>query len=273
MPQSTRQGQSDYTFFKEHRFAPILAQSLRISKAPQIARFAYYHVDLNSGSGYNDQAAVAGSPLNFLSAVVRNDRPNFYAFFVDKERSYIQTLITRPEVEANSERVYAYPYDNREILPVVDAFIAQRERHPHFAVGSILIDPNGWHGGVPWDELRVFCQTHRRIDVLMNLNVRSFWLERSHIQRATRGWETKPLRAVSNFPSWFHRDHWMLTDLCRMQSNTWVQLVGRSMQTNTPDYRSLGFYDLYSEHGRDIVARIETAASSGPVELPLLSHL
>jgi hypothetical protein len=265
------QGQSEYTFFKEYRFTPILAQSLRISKAAPVAQFAYYHVDLNAGGGYNTDVGVSGSPLNFLSAAARNDRPNFYAFFVDCKLSAIRELTTRPEVEALSDRVSIFHADNSEVLPVVDAFIAARERRAECAMGSVLIDPNGYHKGVPWDALRVFCHAHPRMDVLMNLNARQFKLEESHIGADWQGKHT--LRPVSTFPGLFRRPNWMLTEKTRIGGNDWIQLVGRTIRTAQRDYSSLGFYDLESERGQRIVADIEQPASRTGPQFPLLRDL
>jgi three-Cys-motif partner protein len=252
------QGQSEYTRFKEERFTPIFTQSLLISKAQPVARYAYYHVDLNAGSGFNDKAHVAGSPINFLHAADRNDRRNFYAFFVDHNREHVAALIRRPEVEAANKRVHLFHYDNSEVLPVVAQFIADRERNPQFAMGSIVVDPNGYHEGVPWDALREFCHAFTRFDLIMNLNVRQYQMERWHIRAGCQaGWRQKSLRPISEFPAWFNRPNWMWTDICRIGGNRWIQLVGRTIRTQSVGYGSLGFYDSRSERAQRILARLE----------------
>lgn len=265
------QGQSDYTWIKEERFAPVLAQSLRISKAEAVERFAYYHVDLNAGSGYNADVGVWGSPLNFLSAVTRTDRQNFYAFFVDQDLDCIRELIQRPAIAERPDRVSVFHADNGEVLSVLAEFIAARERKPWYAVGSLLVDPNGYHGGVPWESLQRFCAAHSRIDVFLNLNVRSFKLERACKERGRKGFEHYRIHPVSEFSRWFSRPNWMLTPVLQVAGNSWVQLVGRTMKTQTDGYRSLGFYDIHSDRGRAIVDSIETPRS--PTEFPLLSDL
>jgi len=267
------QGQSPYTWFKQYRFSPIFAQSLRISQAESVKRFAYYHLDVNAGSGYNDDMRVAGSPLNFLSAVERTKRNNFYAFFVDENRNRIGELVTRPQVEAMSDRVSAFHADNAEVPAVVDAFIRRREHRPDYAVGSLVIDPNGYHNGVPWDALREFCAMHPRIDVVMNLGTRSFRMEKYWIGRKPGKWMTYTLHPISSFKEWFSRPHWMVTEECRISKNSWVQLVGRTMETHKPDYRSLGFYDADSDRGRRIVAGIENDSARTGVESPFLPDL
>jgi hypothetical protein len=259
------QGQSAYTRFKEERFVPVLAQSLRISKADKIARFAYYHVDLNAGSGFNEEVKVAGSPLNFLAAVERNQRRNFYAFFVDRDLSCIRDLIRRPQVEAHADRVRLFHADNAEILPIVSEFVAAREPNPHLAIGSILIDPNGYHKGVPWEALREFCAAHPRFDLFINLNIRSYRMERSHI---LTDWKQYELRPVSQFPTWFSRPHWMWTDIVQLAGNSWMQFVARTMATDTPGYSQIGFYDSRSERGRFILNKLE--AQEPGSQLPFL---
>lgn len=252
------QGQSGYTRFKYARFAPVLAQSLRISKAVPVARFPYYHIDLNAGSGFNDDAGVDGSPLNFLDAVRRTGRDNFYAFFVDHTLECIAQLGGRPEIEAHPTRVFLHHADNAEVLPVVSQFIADHERNPRFAVGSIVIDPNGYHGGVPWEPLRTFCAAHPRIDIFINLNLRSWTLERACVEQGRKGFNW-PLHPLSTFPAWFSRAQWMWTDRTVIHRTPWIQGVGRTMCTRDAGYSSLGFYDSKSERGRAILAGIEPA--------------
>ena len=269
------QGQSAWTDFKEARFVPVLAQSLLISKASSIARYAYYHVDLNSGGGYNSVVHVPGSPLNFLRAVERHRRHNFYAFFVDQDLGCVRELIVRPEIEANSERVAIFHADNSEVLPVVAEFVAARERNPHHAVGSIVIDPNGYHKGVPWDALRAFCRAHPKFDLFFNLNIRTYRLERPHIESGE--WSAHQLHPLSTFHEWFARPNWMITPLCQIAGSTWIQCVGRTMRTASVGYSQLGFYDSESDRGRWILDAVnqpsEREAARTAPQLPLLSEL
>jgi len=268
------QGQGGTTKFKELRFELVIAQGLRISKALSVAKWPYYHVDLNAGGGYNTELSVPvpGSPLNFLKAAARNQRSNFFAFFVDHNEERIQELITRPEIEAVPDRVFIDHGDNAEILPVVSEFIAARER-AQYAMGSILIDPNGFHKGVPWDPLQSFCATFPRMDLVLNLNVRTYKLERPHIEKGAGAWGRYQLHPMSTFPAWFSRRNWMLTEPLQINGDRFVQLVGRTMQTAQPDYRSLGFYDLASDRGQRIVADIEGPSTSSPAEFSLLPNL
>lgn len=272
------QGQSGYTRFKQERFAPVLAQSLRISKAAAVARFPFYHVDLNAGSGFNHEAAVVGSPINFLQAVQRTGRENFYGFFVDHSPEAIRDLIKCPAIEAHSTRVALFQADNSEILPVVAEFIAARERNPQFAVGAIVVDPNGYHGGVPWEALRVFCAGHPRFDLFLNLNIRSFRLERPHIASGHGRWgQHYRLHPMSEFAEWFTRPSWMWTDVCQIAGSSWMQFVGRTMRTEAVGYARLGFYDSQSERGRAILHSVEQPggidSARSTAQLPLLSNV
>lgn len=254
---TTTQGQSDYTHFKEWRFGPLFAQALRISTAASVAQYAFYHADLNAGSGHNEKIDVEGSPINFLRAVERTRRENFYAFFIDHSPDAIRALTMRPKIEEYARRVSIFQADNRELLPTVAAFIAARERRPNLAVGSIVIDPNGYSLGVPWDAARVFCAEHTRIDLIMNLNVRTFQMERGNVRLNRKGWEGREHILISQFPKHFSRPNWMITDVCSIKGDRWVQLVGRTMPTQQPDYPSLGLYNLRSDRGQAIVESIE----------------
>jgi hypothetical protein len=150
-------------------------------------------------------------------------------------------------------------------LPVVSQFIADRERHPQHAVGSIVIDPNGYHKGVPWDALRDFCAAHPKIDVFVNLNLRSWALERPWIETGAKGWDAYALHPLSTFRTWFSRPNWMWTERTAIGRTPWIQGVGRTMVTRQSDgYASLGFYDSRSDRGRAILADIERTTTTAP---------
>lgn len=253
------QGQSAATLFKEQRFGPILVQSLRISKAPTVARFPYYHIDLNAGGGMNNDLPipVPGSPLNFLRAVEREHRHNFYAFFVDQDLACISELIRQPEVAARADRVSLFHADNGEILPLVTEFVAARERNPQYAMGTILIDPNGYHKGVPWASLQEFCARHPRFDLVINLNVRTFVQERERMRNGPGVWQTKRLQPMSGFAAWFSRPNWMWTAPLQIKGTRWMQFVGRTIQTSSIGYLSLGFYDSRSTRAQEILHAVE----------------
>lgn len=259
-PPVTRQGQSGYTRFKELRFAPIFAQSLRISTAAQVAAFPYYHVDLNAGAGYNEEVHVPGSPLNFMAAMARVQRYNFFAFFIDHDYAAIRSLAKQQAFAQWPDRVFIHLGDNSELLPIVRAFLDQQRDRPQYAMGSIVIDPNGYHKGVPWDALRTFCAECPRFDLILNLNTRSFRMERPHIlARRENRWNDYRLMPVSAFAAWFNRPHWMITEECRVGGHSFVQLVGRTLQTQASSYLSLGYHDLASDVGQAIVAKLEHA--------------
>lgn len=272
------QGQSTYTRFKQERFKPVFAQSLYISKAASVARFAYYHIDLNAGSGFNEQVGVVGSPINFLDAVTAVERANVYAFFVECNEARAYELGQRLAEHPLYERLHLFNADNNDgVLSVVSAFIAGRESRPELSIGSIVIDPNGYHKGVPWQQLSEFCTAHPRFDVFVNLNARSFGLERPHILEGSGTWGSYTLHPPSTFADWFHRPHWMWATF-QGEGPKWIQGVGRSMKTSSDAYTSLGFYAADSWRGREILASVERTSDDEPTaeaanQLSLLSHL
>lgn len=262
------QGQSAFTWFKQERFQPIFCQSLGISNGSAVRHFAYYHVDLNAGSGINAEVGVEGSPLNFLRAVQRMDRLNFYAFFVDRDPAAIRALVARPQLIAHANRVGVFPGDNGEILDVVREFVRSRERNPQFAMGSVLFDPNGYHNGVPWEQLSAFAREFPRFDIIGNLNVFTWTMERGQIQRGNGSWAEKKLRPVSSFGDLFNRPNWMITRPDGCGGHTWVQVVGRTIDRQQNNYRSIGFEDLAGPVGREIIERLE--GDGDGLQLPLL---
>ena len=250
------QGQSGATEFKARGIQSALTISLRISMAGNGANWPYWHVDLNSGSGHNERANCIGSPLAFIQAAESVGRGKYTAIFCDKNLDRISALQHKL---IGNRRAECVNWNNRELLPVLAERIEQTERRPHFAWGSILVDPNGYFddASVPHAELIEFASRFPRMDLLFNLNIRTYQLGKPHVVGAKGRWASKFWPSPANFQHLFNREHWLISNVRSVGGDRFCLFIGRSMKTG--DHASLGIYQFASDRGRAILADIEGA--------------
>jgi hypothetical protein len=102
----TDQGQGKFTKDKEYGFDRVIAQWLSIvnhilPKHQKWAKPYIIYVDMNAGSGHNDEADCEGSPITYLEAWDRlnANQPGIYlqhkAFFIEKNAQSANKLIER----------------------------------------------------------------------------------------------------------------------------------------------------------------------------------
>lgn len=242
------QGQSVATLDKERRIAACLSVTMKIADARFGARgFSYWHLDANSGSGWNETVNVPGSPLVFWQMArhrLLGLRPA--PFFCDHDPAKMKTLHDRFSATADLPGSYLVPGDNEEAIEVFAECIRQAER-PRYAVGSLLIDPNGYFyrnkdgEGAPVNAVRWFCREFPRIDLILNLNMRTY-----EMQRAV-GHDVLPPRDLL---ASLGKQQWLVGKANAGQSR-FLLAIGRNMSTD--DHRAIGLYDSESQSGRNIL--------------------
>ena len=250
------QGQGGTTELKVRGIGAAITVTMRICTIPKLEQFPYWHIDLNAGSGYNHEAGCIGSPLAFLNAAEKVGKKNYRAFFCDINRAAISelrsTLLGNPRCSCIHE-------NNRVLLPEIARLIRARESNPHFAMGTVLCDPNGYFYGdaVPTEELYQFCREFPRIDVILNLNVTIRRWIRGNIAARRRGWEDKRCLRVDELPDFLNRKHWLIRDLASKGGHQFTVMVGRNHKMD--DHQAMHFHHLHARQGRNIVAQVETA--------------
>lgn len=270
----THQGQGQTTEIKVRGIGAALAVTLKICTNPALAAFPYWHIDLNSGSGYNHDAGCFGSPLAFLAAVSNAGKANYRAFFCDIRRDAVFELKRLLAPEPGCTCLCG---NNRAVLPTVAKTIRTVERNPHLAMGTVLCDPNGYFYGdsVPAEELRQFCIEFPRIDVILNLNVTTRRWIRGRIEKRMRGWENAICLRLDELPAFLSRRHWLIRNLVGRGGHQFVLMVGRNYQLG--DHRAMGFFHLDSQEGQEIVAQVERPRNPAiqvqrhSIDLPLFS--
>ena len=121
------QGQStDNTIDKERCFGSALAITAKIANAIAIRHAAqygrhniYWHLDTNSGCGYNNEADVDGSPVVFHKIADRY-LPDMRreAFFCDLKQEYLRDLSHRLELGGWAPTSRLLPGDNEKAVEV-----------------------------------------------------------------------------------------------------------------------------------------------------------
>lgn len=242
---SLTQGQGESTEFKERGLQAAFTINLRIFQAKFGNRYRYFHFDLNSGSGMNEIVKCIGSPLAFLKAVQETGCNNFFAGFCDKESSLLETLFHRTELQ--HESCFAFNGDNQDLLYAIPDIIRYYQENPFYALGMILVDPNG--ADIPLKAMEWLSTQCPRIDFVINWNATSAKRNRSvfgnhHIP------SLEEVIARSNKTCWLIRQP--------ITANQFTLIIGRTIKIG--EHRSLGFYDLYSSRGREIFNRCNLTA-------------
>jgi hypothetical protein len=247
---ATSQGQSAATPDKERKIGSALAISAIIANK-KVPRFTFPCFDTNSGGGWNDEADCPGSPLVFHTiADQRLQAMRPFLLACDRDESRIVAL--RKLLQATPhhlERTTLFAGDNEDAVREFERRIERAERNPHFAVGAVICDPNGyWYRaadglGAPINTLPGFLARHPRIDLIVNLNMR--WLRMARAHPWGKDVE-EPCALLLGL-----RPHWFISRPAS-GSTDFIICVGRSMETRP--HRALGFHDLISDEGKLIIA-------------------
>jgi len=255
------QGQGLSTRRKEERFAAALSISLGVSKAESVKDQQYYHIDLNCGSGWNETSGCEGSPMVFMREANAADR-RYRATFCDSNLEYTSELMVRLNPFREGGGYFEIlTMDNGEALGWVADTIRSAEMRPELAIGSLICDPNGPKTGYPAEALKRFSAEFRRIDLILNVNMR-VW--RSAVgARDTLRKQADCRPCFKGFADWpdlqdsiagFGKETWMVSNPLQVQGDCFSVFYG----TNAPIARRSfqGFYSLESREGRQIMERM-----------------
>jgi hypothetical protein len=249
------QGQSALTIDKERRIGAATSVGMRIGNGKFGGRgFSYFHFDANAGSGWNEQVDVPGSPLVAWVAA-RECLPGmrFRPYFCDHDPEKMRLL--RDALGADpvaAERSVLICDRNEAGLEQFAAAIRASGERPELAVGSVLVDPNGWfyETQCPVAGLVRFCREFPRVDVVLNLNRRTY-----EMQRACGHAVLSPREVLLQLG----KQHWLVCAAAAGQSR-FLLAVGRNVQT--------GAHDATSERGRLILdgkPDLQTCLDLGPM--------
>jgi hypothetical protein len=253
----TDQGQSRATIDKERRIGSALSIGMRIVANKFGGKgFNYFHFDANAGSGWNERINVPGSPRVFwtLADEYLQALPPF-GFFAEKNLHRAADLLAAvPSAYAHNSYVFAR--DNEQALEVFAEFIRKKDR-PRFAVGSIIVDPDGWFyrnakgEGAPIIGLQRFAAEFPRIDIILNLNGRTYRLQKPH---------GHAVQSPEQIFQSLRKSYWLI-GYANYGGCDFLLAVGRN--TPTGDHKSIGMYTIDSPQGRHIINLIEGKRQGG----------
>lgn len=264
---SSHQGQSAASRSKMVRFASALATGMRIFSRSERRRFPYWHADTNSGCGINREVRdgtgrpLDGSPIYALRLARETGLCDFRGMFCYRERAAVGELSRR----IGSAGAVFFG-DNEEFLRVFMELVIREERKPEYATGSVLVDPNGWFyrskdgKGPPIDSLTALCRALPCIDVILNLNVRSYRMQRAH------SWGARTL-SVPGIMETLDRKFWLISEIEDSGACDFVVMVGRNVETG--DHRRIGMHRAGSAKGQAIIARINGETSTAGEQMRL----
>ena len=245
------QGQSRATIDKERRIGSTLSICMRIAAARFGGKgYNYWHADLNAGSGVNELIGVPGSPLVFFALAEQflSEIPPL-AFFAERDRSKASQLLRHLNTSYFKNTSYLFPYDNEEVLQVFAECIRSSPERNDYVVGTILVDPNGWfyrnkeHEGPPLAGLEEFVNEFPKIDLVLNLNVRTYQMMKGHHW----GQQIPDLKAIMRF---LKKQHWLLGRV-QYGGDRFVLAVGRNISTGP--HTKLGMHLAESPEGQEII--------------------
>jgi hypothetical protein len=250
------QGQSAATVGKERMIWCACRETMRIfGRKFGSSGYPFWWLDANSGSGFNDKVGVPGSPLIFWHAA-RKFLPQgpLMPFFCDRDldaaKALQQCFSQYPDAAAQSHLI---PGDNDEAMEVFAEAIRRRE-NPKYAMGAMLLDPNGYWfkskggNGPPVRGLQWFTREFLAIDPILNLNLRFYWMAR----KLDWGLGLPPPRALLES---LGKKHWLVGQ-SRAGNTRFILAIGRNILAwDDPTY---GLYSWNHPIGREILAAAET---------------
>lgn len=241
---SLTQGQGVSTEFKERGLQAAFTINLRIFQAKfGSSPFNYFHFDLNSGNGMNEEVGCIGSPLAFLKAVEETGVQRFFAGFCDMDAGKLALLFSRPELQRND--CWAFNGDNSEFPYSIPDIIRNYGENPSKAIGMVLSDPNG--PNVPLEALEFLAKESPRLDIVINWN-----------SARAKGHRLNPVYGGDHYPTLgqvinrIKKNHWLIRQ--PLSSHQFTLLIGRQ-DLRTGNHRTLGFYHLDSPQGQAIFAQ------------------
>ena len=246
----TTQGQSDSTEYKERGFGHVLRFNLGIFRdhvLPRIPRACYWHFDLHAGNGHNDLVDVVGSPIVFLSEVIRTDVP-FQAHFVELNPNRAATLSDRL---GPSQHCMVHRQDNRVFLQSLPDLLREGGENPAMAIGSILVDPN-CPSDIPTTQLVEVLRKCPRMDVILNIPT-------GHMKRINGAAASPKIRAEKmlaklllpvDIPGIFPRKHWLVRVPIENR-NGFALFIGRNFEAGA--WVKQWFYSTRSQKGKELL--------------------
>lgn len=238
------QGQGKDTEQKERGLQSAFTINMKVfnglkAKCSFGTSWRYFHLDLNSGSGINQEVGCIGSPLAFLEAARISGCGKYFAGFCDTNQAALEELMKRDGIRGNSD-CFLFHGDNASLIEAFPSIISTFEK-PKYAMGMVLSDPNG--ADIPLSGLEWLSREAPKIDLCLNWNSTQF--------KRNRGAFGDHRPTMEEAIARMNKKHWLIRQpMGRWQ---WTLLIGRNMRIG--EHPSLGFYHLDSPKGQEVFRR------------------
>lgn len=256
------QGQNiDTTWFKQNDFEAFAKMHTRIcagviKKPRNNAHKCAFYIDLNAGSGYNEEACCEGSPIRFLRRAVGAGLP-LEAYLLEKDTGRCRELTERLSHFGQSDLITSRVLcgDHRKTISIVKDRLASI---PAEKYGLIYTDENG--AGTPFDLLRELAAQNPRLDILCSINAnaikrcRGAGLDYEPLFRSLESVGKKYCNIRKSFGNW----QWTFAFL-----TDW---------SGSPDLQNMGFFDLRDERGQ-YIAKLLTYSEKEREEDPFFEPM
>lgn len=250
-----RQGQSIATIDKERCLGAAFTVNTKIIGAKfGDSGYTYWHLDTNAGSGWNADVKVDGSPVVAQLAADRHLRGmRREMFFCDINTDALDALKHRMNSEPEWDKCSHFiSGDNENAVQLFSKRLRRSQERAAYMVGMVVIDPNGyWYRnkdgcGAPINSILTFVREFPRIDIVININTRTYRLMHSHER-----WRSipSPMEVLQSL----NKAYWLVR---RTQHGTDEFLLAVGRNKSTGDHRALGFHKLESDEGRHIMTMV-----------------
>jgi len=230
------QGQSYITEEKARGFASVFTQQAAVVSASRVLRDCrYVHIDLHAGCGHNRDVDVIGSPILFTQ-IARRHRLDYLMLCAEIDKASVKELGRLLE---DDHRSFPFWSDNGDLCDAVPDILRQHGIEPSNAIGSVLIDPNGFVNQIPWAALSRLFSTCGRLDVLFNFPGTAFSRNRGHQDHVS----------IDQLPQLLNKKHWFVRE--PLPTHKFTLCVGRNTdKLNTPSRTSKPFALWDSRDGK-----------------------
>lgn len=231
-----KQGQSENTEEKSRGFSSVFRQQAAVVTAsPYLKHSTYVHVDLHAGCGWNEEVDVIGSPLLFQE-IARQHRMTYRMFCCEIDRARCKQLGERLKTDHHS---FPHCGHNEEMCEIVPDLMRHHGIEPSDAVGSILVDPNGFVDQIPWNGLQKLMKVCGRLDVVFNFPGTAYTRNVGHSEYVH----------IDRLPELLNKKHWFVRKPLNVHKFTLC--VGRNTdKLKIPSRDGLPFADWHSIEGR-----------------------
>ena len=238
MPISSGMGYGVATHDKQDGLTSALQQHFCVTKAvieryPGYAFRKYFYIDAYSGSGFNIEAKVMGSPLVFRNNVHLLGLP-FTAIFIDDVEENIQTL----KVIGWTDEYRFICADNHIAVPQVIDRIKQIIG-TETAYGLIYCDPNGLPDV---DMLKYVSKKLSKIDILIRMNVGAGKRQVTKIR-------------IKDVITQLNKSNWIVRGPLENDPAQWSFLFGTNY-IKFAGWKSRGFHRIDSYEGKRIFSNL-----------------